>query len=41
LIGFEDETTFHQAQQVLSYFHLIELDQTIIDLVIQLRREQK
>jgi hypothetical protein len=36
LIGFEDETTFHQAQQVLSYFHLIELDQTIIDLVIQL-----
>jgi predicted nucleic acid-binding protein len=40
LIGFEDETTFHQAQQVLSYFHLIELDQTIIDLVIQLRREQ-
>ncbi|WP_228021087.1 type II toxin-antitoxin system VapC family toxin [Microcystis sp. LEGE 08355] len=40
MIGFEDETTFHQAQQVLSYFHLIELDKTIIDLVIQLRREQ-
>ena len=40
LIGFDDETAFNQAQQVLAYFHLIELDQTIIDLVIQLRREQ-
>ncbi len=40
LIGFEDNTAFHQAEQVLSYFKLIELDQNIINLVIQLRREQ-
>lgn len=40
LIGFEDETAFREAEQVLSYFQLIELNQTIIDFVIQLRREQ-
>ncbi|MGK7955775.1 MAG: PIN domain-containing protein [Crocosphaera sp.] len=40
LIGFEDDATFHEAEQVLSYFQLIELNQTIIDLVIQLRRKQ-
>lgn len=40
LIGFDNETAFHQAEQVLSYFQLIELDKTITDFVIQLRREQ-
>ena len=40
LIGFEDDATFHEAEQVLSYFQLIELNQTIIDFVIQLRWEQ-
>ncbi len=40
LIGFDDERQFHQAEQVLSYFQLIELNQTIIDFVIQLRWEQ-
>ncbi|MEA5536943.1 PIN domain-containing protein [Crocosphaera sp. XPORK-15E] len=40
LIGFDQETAFYQAEQVLSYFQLIELDKTITDFVIQLRREQ-
>ena len=40
LIGFDDDTCFHRAEQVLSYFQLIELDETLTDFVIQLRREQ-
>ncbi len=40
LIGFDGDTAFHQAEQVLSYFQLIELDQPITNLVIQLHREQ-
>ena len=40
LIGFDEKFAFEQAKQVLSYFELIEFDQTITDFVIKLRREQ-
>jgi len=40
LIGFDNDKSFHQAEQLLSRFSLIELDANITDLVIQLRREQ-
>ncbi len=40
LIGFDSEIAFHQASQVLNYFPLIELDETITNFVIQIRRQQ-
>ncbi len=40
LIGFDDDNSFKQAEQLLNYFQLIELDKTITDFVIELRREQ-
>lgn len=40
LIGFEDDIAYNQAEQVLNFFPVIELDKTITDLVIQIRREQ-
>jgi predicted nucleic acid-binding protein len=40
LIGFDDAHSFKKAELLLSYFQLIELDKTITDLVIELRREQ-
>ncbi|HAC64575.1 MAG TPA: PIN domain nuclease [Cyanothece sp. UBA12306] len=40
LIGFDSEIAFHQGSQVLNYFPLIELDETITNLVIQIRRQQ-
>jgi len=41
LIGFDEDNSFSQAEQLLKHFQLIELDRTITDLVIQLRREQR
>lgn len=40
LIGLDDDNSFKQAEHLLDYFQLIELDKTITDLVITLRREQ-
>ena len=40
LIGFDDENSFKQAEQLLNYFQLIEIDKTITDSVIVIRREQ-
>lgn len=40
LIGFDDDNSFQEAEQLLNHFQLIELDKTITDLTITLRREQ-
>jgi predicted nucleic acid-binding protein len=40
LIGFDDDNSFQEAEQLLNHFQLIELDKTLTDLTITLRREQ-